>query len=76
VSSRSSSVVLPTALTTTTILFPLEYSRATDSAARPIFFPLERLDPPNFTIRRRRRRRVCSALCGVRLSSLAARVRV
>jgi hypothetical protein len=33
----------------------LEYSRETDSAARPIFFPLDRLDPPNFAMMRRRR---------------------
>jgi hypothetical protein len=67
VRSRSSSVVLPTALTTTTSLFPLEYSLATESAARLIFFPLDRLDPPNLAIIRRRRR-VRAALFGVGLS--------
>src|SRR5467141_2506104 len=55
VSSRRSSVVLPTALTTATSLFPFEYSLATDPAARLIFFPLDRLDPPNFAMIRRRR---------------------
>src|SRR5438552_4791877 len=75
VSSRSSSVVLPTALTTTTGRVPLEYSLATDSAARLIFFPFDRLDPPNFAIIRRRRRRLRRDLFG-RYLILVANVRV
>ena len=49
-------VVFPTALTTTTTRLPREYSRATDATARPILFGFDKLDPPNLTISRRRRR--------------------
>ena len=49
------SVVLPTALATTTTRFPRAYSRATDATARPILFGLDKLEPPNLTISRRRR---------------------
>src|SRR3989442_6911699 len=54
VSCRSCSVVLPTALTTTTTRFLRAYSSATDSAARLILLGLDKLDPPNLTISNRR----------------------
>src|SRR2546428_5021554 len=54
VSCRSCSVVLPTALTTTTTRFLRAYSSATDSAARLILLGLDKLDPPNLTISKRR----------------------
>jgi len=47
--------VFPTALTTTRIRFPRAYSRATDAMARLILFGLDKLEPPNLTISRRRR---------------------
>src|SRR5438132_11815810 len=40
----SQSVVLPPALTTTTIRFPRAYSGSPDDTARPILFELDKLD--------------------------------
>src|SRR5713101_3811751 len=51
VSSRRRSVVRPTALTTTTMRVPREYSRATASAAWDILLALPRLVPPNLATR-------------------------
>ena len=48
-------MVFPTALTTTRIRFPRAYSRATDATARLILFGLDKLEPPNLTIRSRSR---------------------
>src|SRR2546425_6834268 len=51
----SRSVVFPMALTTTTTRFPRAYSFAIQATARLILFGLDKLEPPNLTISRRRR---------------------